>query len=149
MCDFHLLKDSTSDHVRVEDGTLVIDHVVPSDGGVYSCMAVSSYGNASRDVAILSKSFSVFCICALVSLCHFLIFCFSFHVVLTPPPPCLLTLSPAWSASVPISVPWTNVGSLLPQNPTNQWRNTNHKFCLAVEAKSSRTVAGDHGPSFR
>lgn len=47
--------DSAAGHVRVEDGSLVIDHVVPSDGGVYSCMAVSSFGNASRDVAIYTQ----------------------------------------------------------------------------------------------
>jgi len=35
---------------------LEIDEVVPSDGGLYSCMAVSISGNASRDVAIYSKS---------------------------------------------------------------------------------------------
>ncbi|XP_029307941.1 neural cell adhesion molecule 1 isoform X2 [Cottoperca gobio] len=44
--------DSSSGLVRVVDGTLVIDEVVPSDGGLYSCMAVSNSGNASRDVAI-------------------------------------------------------------------------------------------------
>lgn len=41
-----------SGRVRVVDGVLLIDHVVPSDGGLYSCMAVSSSGNASRDVAV-------------------------------------------------------------------------------------------------
>ncbi|XP_037642150.1 neural cell adhesion molecule 1 isoform X2 [Sebastes umbrosus] len=44
--------DSSSGLVRVVDGALVIDKVVPSDGGLYSCMAVSTSGNASRDVAI-------------------------------------------------------------------------------------------------
>ncbi|KAM6936688.1 neural cell adhesion molecule 1 [Lycodopsis pacificus] len=44
--------DSTSGRVRVVDGVLVIKEVMPSDGGIYSCMAVSTYGNASRDVAI-------------------------------------------------------------------------------------------------
>ncbi|XP_038567932.1 neural cell adhesion molecule 1 [Micropterus salmoides] len=44
--------DSTSGRVRVVDGVLVIDEVVPSDGGLYSCMAVSSSGNASRDFAL-------------------------------------------------------------------------------------------------
>ncbi|XP_031134210.1 neural cell adhesion molecule 1 isoform X2 [Sander lucioperca] len=44
--------DSASGRVRVDDGALVIDEVVPSDGGLYSCMAVSTSGNASRDVAI-------------------------------------------------------------------------------------------------
>ncbi|XP_034063547.1 LOW QUALITY PROTEIN: neural cell adhesion molecule 1 [Gymnodraco acuticeps] len=47
--------DSGSGHVRVEDGALVIDEVVPSDGGLYSCMAVSNSGNASRDIAIYTK----------------------------------------------------------------------------------------------
>lgn len=40
------------------DNVLMIDEVVPSDGGLYSCMAVSTSGNASRDVAIYSKSLS-------------------------------------------------------------------------------------------
>ncbi|XP_074510904.1 neural cell adhesion molecule 1 isoform X3 [Sebastes fasciatus] len=44
--------DSSSGLVRVVDGALVIDEVAPSDGGLYSCMAVSTSGNASRDVAI-------------------------------------------------------------------------------------------------
>ncbi|XP_054639180.1 neural cell adhesion molecule 1 [Dunckerocampus dactyliophorus] len=44
--------DSSSGRVRVEEGVLVIDEIVPSDGGLYSCMAVSIIGNASRDVAI-------------------------------------------------------------------------------------------------
>lgn len=36
---------------------MVIKDVMPSDGGLYSCMAVSgNAGNASRDVAIHSKS---------------------------------------------------------------------------------------------
>lgn len=41
--------------VRVLDGVLHIDEIVPSDGGLYSCMAVSTAGNASRDVAILTQ----------------------------------------------------------------------------------------------
>ena len=45
----------SSGHVRVFDGALVIEEVLPSDGGLYSCMAVSTSGNASRDVAIHSK----------------------------------------------------------------------------------------------
>ncbi|XP_061802840.1 neural cell adhesion molecule 1 [Nerophis lumbriciformis] len=44
--------DSSSGRIRVEEGVLVIDEIVPSDGGLYSCMAVSVTGNASRDVAI-------------------------------------------------------------------------------------------------
>ncbi|TKS81743.1 Neural cell adhesion molecule 1 [Collichthys lucidus] len=44
--------DSPSGRVHVTDGVLVIEEVVPSDGGLYSCMAVSPSGNASRDVAI-------------------------------------------------------------------------------------------------
>ncbi|CAK6954324.1 neural cell adhesion molecule 1 [Scomber scombrus] len=46
---------STPGRVYVEDGVFVIKEVVPSDGGLYSCMAVGSSGNASRDVAILTK----------------------------------------------------------------------------------------------
>lgn len=49
-----LCQDS-SGHVRVVDGALVIEEVLSSDGGLYSCMAVSTSGNASRDVAIHSK----------------------------------------------------------------------------------------------
>lgn len=41
--------------VRVVDGVLLIDDIVPSGGGLYSCMAVSSSGNASRDVAIQTQ----------------------------------------------------------------------------------------------
>ncbi|XP_039974592.1 neural cell adhesion molecule 1 [Xiphias gladius] len=44
--------DSAPGRVHVVDGVLVIDSIAPSDGGVYSCMAVSTSGNASRDVAI-------------------------------------------------------------------------------------------------
>lgn len=44
-----------SGRVHVVDGVLMIDDIVPSDGGLYSCMAVSSSGNASRDVAILTQ----------------------------------------------------------------------------------------------
>ncbi|GAA6224424.1 neural cell adhesion molecule 1-like isoform X2 [Lates japonicus] len=47
--------DSTSGRVRVVDGELVIDEIVPSDGGLYSCMAVSTSGNASRDVVIQTQ----------------------------------------------------------------------------------------------
>ncbi|XP_041845148.1 neural cell adhesion molecule 1 isoform X2 [Melanotaenia boesemani] len=47
--------DSTSGRVRVLDGILEIDEVVPSDGGLYSCMAVGTSGNASRDVAIYTE----------------------------------------------------------------------------------------------
>ncbi|KAM8871325.1 neural cell adhesion molecule 1 isoform 2-T2 [Spinachia spinachia] len=47
--------NSTSGPVRVVDGALVIDEVVPSHGGMYSCMAVSTSGNASRDVAIYTQ----------------------------------------------------------------------------------------------
>ncbi|KAM6910367.1 neural cell adhesion molecule 1 [Xenentodon cancila] len=47
--------DSTSGRVRVVDGMLEIDEIVPSDGGLYSCMAVSSSRNASRDVAIYTQ----------------------------------------------------------------------------------------------
>ncbi|KAM7420334.1 hypothetical protein PAMA_014854 [Pampus argenteus] len=44
--------DSSSGHVHVVDGVLVIEEVLPFHGGLYSCMAVSPSGNASRDVAI-------------------------------------------------------------------------------------------------
>lgn len=46
---------STSGRVRVVDDVLMIDEVVPSDGGLYSCMAISASGNASRDVAIYTQ----------------------------------------------------------------------------------------------
>lgn len=51
-----LYQDAISGRLHVVEGVLVIEEVVPSDGGLYSCMAVSTSGNASRDVAILSKS---------------------------------------------------------------------------------------------
>ncbi|XP_078143240.1 neural cell adhesion molecule 1 isoform X4 [Centroberyx gerrardi] len=44
--------DSASGRVRVVGGVLMIDKVAPSDGGLFSCMAVSPSGNASRDIAI-------------------------------------------------------------------------------------------------
>lgn len=54
-----LPQDSVSGRVHVVEGVLVIEEVVPSDGGLYSCMAVSVTGNASRDVALHSKRPSV------------------------------------------------------------------------------------------
>ncbi|XP_011603697.2 neural cell adhesion molecule 1 [Takifugu rubripes] len=44
--------DTSSEHIYVSEGVLVIKDMLPSDGGLYSCMAVSTSGNASRDVAI-------------------------------------------------------------------------------------------------
>lgn len=55
-----LCQDSTSGRVHVVEGVLVIEKVVPSDGGLYSCIAVSTAGNASGDVALHSKRPSVF-----------------------------------------------------------------------------------------
>lgn len=49
-------QSATSGHIHVSEGVLVIEDVVPSDGGLYSCMAVSTSGNASRDVTIYSKT---------------------------------------------------------------------------------------------
>ncbi|XP_040901146.1 neural cell adhesion molecule 1 [Toxotes jaculatrix] len=48
-------QDFTSGRIQVADGVLVINEILPSDGGLYSCMAVSDTGNASRDVAILTQ----------------------------------------------------------------------------------------------
>lgn len=53
---FCCFQDSTG-RVHAVDGVLMIDEIEPSDGGLYSCMAVSASGNASRDVAIHSKNF--------------------------------------------------------------------------------------------
>nr|XP_046256510.1 neural cell adhesion molecule 1 [Scatophagus argus] len=47
--------DSTTGRVHVINGTLVIEEMLPPDGGLYSCMAVSISGNASRDVAIYTQ----------------------------------------------------------------------------------------------
>ncbi|XP_065813936.1 neural cell adhesion molecule 1 [Labrus bergylta] len=47
--------DLTTGRVHVVDGVLTISEVVPSDGGLYSCMAVTASGNASRDVAIITQ----------------------------------------------------------------------------------------------
>lgn len=55
-CGISLFQDTTSGHIHVVEGELVIEEVMPSDGGLYSCMAVSTSGNASRDVAIHSKT---------------------------------------------------------------------------------------------
>lgn len=49
------LQVTDSGHIRVNEGEMVIEGVMPSDGGLYSCMAVSASGNASRDVAVHSK----------------------------------------------------------------------------------------------
>ncbi|XP_070407830.1 neural cell adhesion molecule 1-like [Nothobranchius furzeri] len=46
---------NSTGRVRVLDGVLTFDGVVPSDGGLYSCMAVSTSGNASRDVTIYTQ----------------------------------------------------------------------------------------------
>lgn len=54
-----LHQDSTSGRVHVVEGELVIEDVMPSDGGLYSCMAVGTSGNASRDFALHSKSLSL------------------------------------------------------------------------------------------
>lgn len=48
-------QDLTSGHIRVLDGVMTIEDIVPSDGGIYSCMAVSTSVNASRDFELLSK----------------------------------------------------------------------------------------------
>ncbi|XP_062254361.1 neural cell adhesion molecule 1 isoform X2 [Platichthys flesus] len=47
--------DSTSGRIHVVDGVLLIEDMMPSDGGKYSCMAVSASGNASRDVTIYTQ----------------------------------------------------------------------------------------------
>ncbi|XP_077577948.1 neural cell adhesion molecule 1 [Stigmatopora nigra] len=47
--------DSPSGRVRVVGGVLIINRIVPSDGGQYSCRAVGIIGNASRDVAIFTQ----------------------------------------------------------------------------------------------
>ncbi|XP_047455776.1 neural cell adhesion molecule 1 isoform X2 [Mugil cephalus] len=47
--------DQTSGRVRVENGYLKIDEIVPTDGGLYSCVAVGASGNASRDVEIFTQ----------------------------------------------------------------------------------------------
>lgn len=49
-------QSASSGHIHVSEGVLVIEDVVSSDGGLYSCMAVSTSGNASRDVTIYSKT---------------------------------------------------------------------------------------------
>ncbi|XP_045068759.1 neural cell adhesion molecule 1-like isoform X2 [Coregonus clupeaformis] len=50
----HLIKvDAGGGRVRMEDGyVLVIDNVTPSDGGLYSCMAISPVGNTSTDFSL-------------------------------------------------------------------------------------------------
>lgn len=50
-------QDAGRGRVRMEDGyVLVIDNVTPSDGGLYSCMAISPAGNASTDFSLQSKA---------------------------------------------------------------------------------------------
>ncbi|XP_021452466.1 neural cell adhesion molecule 1 isoform X1 [Oncorhynchus mykiss] len=50
----HLLTvDAGGGRVRMEDGyVLVVDNVTSSDGGLYSCMAISPAGNASTDFSL-------------------------------------------------------------------------------------------------
>nr|XP_004568171.1 neural cell adhesion molecule 1 [Maylandia zebra] len=93
---------STSGRVRVVDNVLMIDEVVPSDGGLYSCMAISSSGNASRDVAVYTQ----------------------------PGPPLYLSVS-AGPASVHFSLKTTPVSGGTPitsfvlqwkEKPTEQWK---------------------------
>ncbi|XP_020353399.1 neural cell adhesion molecule 1-like isoform X2 [Oncorhynchus kisutch] len=50
----HLLTvDTGGGRVRMEDGyVLVVDNVTSSDGGLYSCMAISPAGNASTDFSL-------------------------------------------------------------------------------------------------
>ncbi|XP_055760166.1 neural cell adhesion molecule 1-like isoform X3 [Salvelinus fontinalis] len=50
----HLLTvDAGGGRVRIEDGyVLVVDNVTPSDGGLYSCIAISPAGNASTDFSL-------------------------------------------------------------------------------------------------
>ncbi|MFT7800686.1 neural cell adhesion molecule 1-like isoform X2 [Arapaima gigas] len=43
---------STTGRVKVEGSTLKIEKVVPSDGGLYSCVARSSAGNDSKDFSL-------------------------------------------------------------------------------------------------
>lgn len=59
-CGISLFQVTASGHIHVVEGELVIEQVMPSDGGLYSCMAVSTSGNASRDVAIHSKKYFFF-----------------------------------------------------------------------------------------
>lgn len=55
-CGISLFQVTASGRIHVVEGELVIKEMMPSDGGLYSCMAVSTSGNASRDVAIHSKN---------------------------------------------------------------------------------------------
>ena len=77
--------------------------------------------------------------------CHLI----SFTGFFLNPPPLLLTHSPARSPSLPDGLAWPYLSPLLPQDPTHQWRNANHKFCLAVEAELSRKVERGHTTNFR
>lgn len=77
----------------------MIEDMGPSDGGLYSCMAVSASGNASRDVAIHSKT-------QLPSLNQAKYFQMTFP---------LLPHSPAWTSLLPVCGVRTGLGSLLTQ----------------------------------
>ncbi|XP_051813335.1 neural cell adhesion molecule 1 [Acanthochromis polyacanthus] len=96
--------DLTTGRVRVVDGKLLIDEVMPSDGGLYSCMAVSSSGNASRDVAIYTQ----------------------------PGPPHYLSVSPGpTSVLFSLKIQPNNGGTPITsfvlqwrQNPAEQWKET-------------------------
>uniref|UniRef100_A0A8C8ML53 Neural cell adhesion molecule 3 n=1 Tax=Oncorhynchus tshawytscha TaxID=74940 RepID=A0A8C8ML53_ONCTS len=50
---FVWIQDTGGGRVRMEDGyVLVVDNVTSSDGGLYSCMAISPAGNASTDFSL-------------------------------------------------------------------------------------------------
>lgn len=106
---------------------------------VYVCLCVVE---VKEDLVL---TYSVFI--HLTYILQFSNICFSFFQSLFPRPP--PTHSPARSASLLFSLTWTHLSPLLHQNTTHQWRNTNHKFCPAVEAKCNRTVEGDQRLGFR
>lgn len=87
--------------VHVEDGVLVINEIMPSDGGLYSCMAVSTTRNASRDVAIHSKTSCPPLYFSHIFLWYFLTLVFPSSILLlalwptaNPGPPHYLSVSP-------------------------------------------------------
>lgn len=112
---------------------------MPSDGGLYSCMAVSASGNASRDAAIHSKNERVACVGDKVRMCRCFIFLHSY----------LASCSPAWSSSPPVGLTWAHVNRLLAQDSPGQRRDAHHSVRSAVEAERRRAVERGQSASFR
>lgn len=109
-----MLQVTDSDHIHVKGGEMVIEDVMPSDGGLYSCMAVSVSGNASRDVAIHSEAL-VFLFCS-VFMCRWTLktleMCLTLFCV-------FLDRSTTGRASLCHNLTWSSLSPVLAQTSAN------------------------------